>query len=274
MSGSRPPECNPNRASSAGKEYAKVVGFETKESQQWGCRRVDFAVPGGRGFVILPQKPAREADRPWIWYAPSFIEKPYPLPKELHAWYMTRWLAAGIAVAGVDVGDVYGNPAARAGFTEFHLAAVPRFALDPKPCLLGQSRGGLFVYNWAAEHPQSVRAIGCVYPVCNLRIAAVQEKVCASYGLPMRQLLAAGAQHNPIERLAPLAKAGVPVFHVHGDADLVVPLKDHSQEFVRRYRELGGQADLLVIPGKGHEEVVEYFQCPAFLEFFLRQAGA
>ena len=251
-----------------------MTDLVTKESQQWGCARLDFEVPGGRGFVLLPAKPARERDRPWIWYAPTFIEKPYPLPKELHAWYMTRWLAAGIAIGGVDVGETWGNPAGRAGFTEFYRLVVPQFGLDAKACLLGQSRGGLYVYNWAAENPGSVRCVGGIYPVCNLRIAAVQEKVCAAYGLPMKQLQAQGAQHNPLGRLAPLAKAGVPVFHVHGDGDQIVPLEDHSGELVRRYRRLGGQADLLVIPGKGHEEVVEYFQCPAVLEFFLRQAGA
>ena len=144
--------------------------------------------------------------------------------------------------------------------------------LAGKAALIGISRGGLYAYNWAAENPQSVRCIGGIYPVCNLRIAAVQDKVCAAYGLPMKQLMEQGVQHNPIDRLAPLAKAGVPVFHVHGDVDKVVPLEDHSGELVRRYRRLGGQADLLVISGKGHEEVVEYFQCPAFLEFFLRQA--
>jgi pimeloyl-ACP methyl ester carboxylesterase len=250
-----------------------MTDFATKESQQWGCARVDFDVPGGRGFVIVPAKPARDTGRPWIWYAPTFIEKPYALPKELHAWYMTRWLEAGIAIAGVDVGETWGNPAGRAAFTEFYRAAVERFALDAKACLLGQSRGGLYAYNWAAENSSSVRCIGGIYPVCNLRIAAVQDQVCEAYGLPLKQLLEQGVQHNPLDRLAPLAKAGVPVFHVHGDVDKIVPLEDHSAELVRRYRRLGGGAELLVIPGKGHEEVVEYFQCPAFLEFFLREAG-
>ena len=31
-------------------------------------------------------------------------------------------------------------------------------------------------------------------------------------------------RHNPVARLAPLAKAGVPIFHIHGDSDAVVPL--------------------------------------------------
>ena len=49
------------------------------------------------------------------------------------------------------------------------------------------------------------------------------------------------AAYAIIERLAPLAKAGVPVLHVHGDRDRVVPLDDNSAEFARRYRALGGE---------------------------------
>ena len=256
-----------------------MTDLQAKESRQWDCVRLDFGVLGGRGFVILPARPAREKLRPWIWYAPTFVASPPgasgpgPLPKDpLHAWYMTRWLSAGIAIAGVDAGEAWGNPAGRAAFSEFHRVAVRQFQLDPKACLLGQSRGGLFVYNWAAENPQHVRCIGGIYPVCNLLLPGLQDRICAAYGLPLKQLQAESRRHNPLERLEPLAKAGVPIFHIHGDVDKVVPMESHSAELVRRYRALGGQIELLVVPGKGHEEVVEYFQCPAVLDFFLRQA--
>jgi len=63
----------------------------------------------------------------------------------------------------------------------------------------------------------------------------------------------------------------VPVLHLHGDADALVPLEAHSAPFIRRYRELGGPAELIVIPGKGHAEIKEYFEHPALLEFFLTQ---
>jgi predicted esterase len=253
-----------------------MTGFEASKSTQWDCDRWDFAVPGGRGFVILPAGSPGGSGIPWVWYAPTFVdqERPGPLPKELHAWYMRQWLAAGIAIGGVDAGEAWGNPAGRAAFTEFHRAAVPQFHLDPKACLLGQSRGGLFVYNWAAEHPESVRCILGIYPVCNLRIAAVQDRVCAAYDMPVERLLTEGAKHNPLDRLAPLAQAGVPIFHIHGDGDTIVPLPGHSAELARRYRALGGRIELLVIPGKGHEEVPEYFQCPAVRDFILQQAGA
>ena len=82
------------------------------------------------------------------------------------------------------------------------------------------------------------------------------------------------AEHNPIDRLAPLAKAKVPILHVHGDVDTLVPSDRNSGELVKHYRTLGGDAKLVVIKGKGHEVCDEFFRNQELLEFFLRQGKA
>lgn len=246
--------------------------LQIRQSQQWGCSRMDFDVPGRRGFVILPSRPAGKKDIPWIWYAPSFIEQPYPLPKDLHRWYMESWLADGIAVGGVDVGESWGGPAGRETFTDFHDLAVPVFSLAFKACLLPQSRGGLMHYNWAVEHPDRVRCIGAIYPVCDVTDPRLAERICGAYGLTQQQLFSQTDRHNPVDRLGPLAKAKVPIFHVHGDRDEIVPLDRHSRSLIDRYRSLGGPAELLVVPGEGHEEISKYFQCQALLDFMRTQA--
>ena len=74
-------------------------------------------------------------------------------------------------------------------------------------------------------------------------------------------------KHNPIDRLEPLAKARVPILHIHGDADAVVPLEKNSQILMNRYRKLGGEMKLIVVPGKGHAEIPEYFQEPRLVQF-------
>jgi predicted esterase len=62
------------------------------------------------------------------------------------------------------------------------------------------------------------------------------------------------------------------VLHVHGDADQVVPLEENSGELARRYRALGGQVRLIVIPGKGHEVCPEFFQCQELVDFVIAHA--
>lgn len=62
----------------------------------------------------------------------------------------------------------------------------------------------------------------------------------------------------------------MPLFHLHGDHDKVVPLADNSGLLASRYRELGGPIELVVVPGKGHEVVPELWEDPRLAEFFLR----
>jgi len=63
-----------------------------------------------------------------------------------------RFLDAGIAIAGVDVGESYGSPTGVATYNSLyeHLTTSnENFA--PKACLLARSRGGLMLYNWAVS---------------------------------------------------------------------------------------------------------------------------
>ena len=129
------------------------------------------------------------------------------------------------------------------------------------------------LYNWAAEHPDSVGGIAGIYPVCNLRSWPGLDKACGAYGLTAEQLDEQLAQHNPIDRLAPLAKAGVPIFHIHGDTDDVVPLQDNSALLASRYRELGGSMRLRIPPGQGHNVWDGFFQCQELVEFVIAHAS-
>ena len=80
-----------------------------------------------------------------------------------------KFLDAGMAVAGIDVGESYGNPAGRALFSALYEELVQKRGLSKTPCLLARSRGGLMLYNWAVEHPSSVACVAGIYPVCNLQ---------------------------------------------------------------------------------------------------------
>ena len=230
-----------------------------------------FEVEGCPAFVILPAAENRAANRPtpWVWYAPTLPG----LPEARESWMFERFLAAGIAVAGVDVGESYGNPQGRAHFTAFYRELTERRGFSRKPCLLPRSRGGLMLYNWAAEHPDCVGCIAGIYPVCNLRSWPGLDKACGAYGLTAEQLDAQLTQHNPIDRLAPLAKAGVPIFHIHGNTDEVVPLPDNSALLASRYRELGGSMRLRIPPGQGHNVWNGFFQCAELVEFVIAHAS-
>ena len=74
-------------------------------------------------------------------------------------------------------------------------------------------------------------------------------------------------EFNPIDNLAPLAKSGVKILHIHGDKDELVPLPQNSAELARRYQSLGGSVEIVVIEGLGHggTELYESEQLITFL---------
>ncbi len=80
------------------------------------------------------------------------------------------------------------------------------------------------------------------------------------------------AHHNPVDRVEPLAKAGVPVLHIHGDVDTVVPLETNSAELARRYRQFGGEMTLTVMKGQGHSMWSGWFQCQELVDFVIAHA--
>ncbi len=123
------------------------------------------------------------------------------------------------------------------------------------------------LYNWAAENPDNVRCILGIYPVCDLRSYPGLGNAAGAFALTPAALQQQLEQHNPIDRLAPLARAGVAILHIHGDADSVVPLEKNSQVVLDRYAALGGAMKLIVVPGKGHAEIPEYFQDARLVQF-------
>ena len=79
-----------------------------------------------------------------------------------------QFLAAGVAVAGIDVGEAYGSPEGRRLFTELYRELTEKRGFATRPCLLGRSRGGLWVTSWAVENPDKVAGIAGIYPVFDL----------------------------------------------------------------------------------------------------------
>jgi pimeloyl-ACP methyl ester carboxylesterase len=128
------------------------------------------------------------------------------------------------------------------------------------------------LYNWAVEHPESVGGIAGIYPVCNLRSVPGIEKASGAYEMTPQQLSDALAQHNPVDRVEPLARAHVPVLHIHGDVDTVVPLELNSGELASRYRQSGGEMRLVVIKGQGHNMWSGWFQSQELVDFVIANA--
>ena len=226
-----------------------------------------FEVEGHVAFLILPNDANRKpGPLPWVWYAPTLPR----LPGKEESWMINRWLTQGIAVAGIDVGESYGSPAGRKLYSALYKELTEKRGLSKKPALLGRSRGGLMHYNWAVENPKKVSCIAGIYPVCNIASWPGLRRASGAYGLNEEGLRNVLSSHNPVDRLPPLAEAKVPLFHIHGDNDTVVPLEANSALLASRYKELGGPITLKIIPKQGHNMWTGWFQDQELVDFVIK----
>lgn len=227
-----------------------------------------FLVENHVAFVILPPENARKRPQPWVWYAPTLPG----LPNAAEQWMFERFTQAGIAIAGIDVGESYGSPDGRTLFSALYAELTTGRGFSPKPVLLGRSRGGLMTLCWAAQNADKVGGFAGIYPVCNIASYPGIAKAAGAYKMSAEELTQKLPEHNPIDRLAPLAAAKVPLFAIHGDEDKLVPLSANSGEIQKRYETLGGTVQLIVPKGQGHSGWPGFFQCEELVRFVLQHA--
>ena len=125
------------------------------------------------------------------------------------------------------------------------------------------------LYNWAAENPEKVKCIAGIYPVCNLSSYPGLNRAAPAYKMTESELEKNLHLHNPIDKLKPLAEARIPIFHIHGNVDRVVPLKLNSGIISKRYKLLGGKMQLTVPEGQGHNMWEGFFKCKELVDFVI-----
>jgi len=231
-----------------------------------------FLIDAHAAFILLPPEPLRQSPQPWIHYAPTLPAYPDSHEKWMHE----QFLAAGIAVAGIDTGEAYGSPEGQRLMTALHKELTENRDFAVKPCLLGRSRGGLWASSWAIANPDKVAGIAGIYPVFDLQTYPGLERAAHAYGLTPDQLKSQLSSLNPISKIDAIAKARIPVFIIHGDDDTVVPLKENSATLAERYRQAGAEdsVELRVIQGQGHNFWEGFFRCQPLVDFAIARAKA
>lgn len=217
-----------------------------------GFRRHHFKVDGCAAWVVEPKQPL--PGKPWSWC----LEFPDAFTQRCAA---VGLLEKGFYHAHIVVGNTFGCPAALGHFDALYASLTAR-GLSAKPVLIGLSRGGLYVYRWAAQNPNRVAAIYGDAPVCDFKSwPGGKGKGAGSRGDWAQLLRCYGFKDeaeamryagNPIDVLKPLADARIPIIHVVGDADEVVPVAENTAVLEQRYRALGGEIQVIHKPGIGH----------------------
>ena len=248
------------------------------EAQQAARIKRSQVLPGGdtfrvadrHAFLMKPDKPAvSKQGKPWIFYAPTLRN----VPDRHEKWMHEQFLAAGVAVAGIDVGEGYGSPHSQPFFDALYDEMVAR-GYSTKPALLGRSRGGLYVSRFAIERPERVAAIGGIYPVFDYTSYPGVERAAAVYGVTPEQLQKRQSDFNPIKLVDQIAGADIPVYLIHGTDDKVVPIESNSEAFAAAYQSAGRRSIITVerVEGQGHNFWPGFFRSDKLIGFLIGAA--
>jgi hypothetical protein len=245
------------------------------EAQAKGGELVELRVHDRMAYVLKPTG-AVDSQKRWLWEFPYWLGINDGFGNLQHRNYVEKLLVAGFHVAGIDVGPSCASPSAANVCQEFYERLVTDYGLNKRARIMGQSHGGLIAYGWAFRNPACVDRIAGICPATDFRTWPTLPNVIPfskqglGYDLTLEELTGRIAEFNPIDNLAPLAKAKVKILHIHGDKDDLVPLAANSTELARRYHELGGAAEIVVLPGLGHGGQVLYESEP-LLSFLLAE---
>lgn len=223
---------------------------DTKEFNFHGHQGYEFTNEGVKCLIV---KPAREAiGRPWMIRARFWGHEPQT---------DIALLENGFHVVYCDVADMYGSDKAVGRWNSLYKRMI-KAGFNKKVVLEGMSRGGLIIYNWAAQNSEKVACIYADAPVMDFKSWPMGKGKSAGSPQDSKQLLAAYGfaneaealnwQRNPIDCAPIMAKAGIPILHVVGDADCVVPVAENTAIFETRMKELKAPITIIHKPSVGH----------------------
>ncbi|MFK7909832.1 MAG: DUF6807 family protein [Akkermansiaceae bacterium] len=218
---------------------AKAQLFPGKESVFQGKFKM---FKNGGNIVVVPNKIAD--GKPWVWRARFWRHEPQ---------FDVAMLEKGYHVVYCNVGGFYGNPTAVDRWDKYYKWLVEEHGFAKKAVLEGMSRGGLIIYNWAIANPDKVAAIYGDAPVMDMRSwpGAGNKATLRAYNF--KDATEAEAYKGyPIDNLKPLAQAGIPIIHVVGDKDKVVPVSENTAIAAERYKALGGTFEVIHKKDVGH----------------------
>lgn len=217
-----------------------------------GFTRHTFTVDGCTAWVAEPKQAA--LGNPWTWcmeFPDAFTDRT-GVPKLMDK---------GFYNIHIDVGNTFGCPSAIKQFDAFY-QAITKIGLAKKGTLIGISRGGLYAFNWAAQNPNKVVCIYGDAAVCDFKSwpggkgkgkgsPGDWQALIKNYHFTT-EAEALAYKHNPIDNLAPLAKAKIPLIMVVGDSDDTVPVAKNTAIMEQRYKTMGGEITVIHKPGCNH----------------------
>lgn len=223
---------------------------QAKKFNFHGYQGYEFTVNNSTCYLVAPNRPAK--GNPWLIRARFWGHEPQT---------DIALLENGFFITYCDVANLYGSDKAIERWNNFY-QKMRKAGLDEKVVLEGMSRGGLIVYNWAAQNTEKVACIYADAPVMDIKSWPMGKGMSAGSDTDTKQLFEAYGfkdeqealswNKNPLNAATNIAKAQIPILHVVGETDSIVPVIENTAIFEKRMDELGAPIQVISKPGIGH----------------------
>lgn len=229
----------------------QAIITEEKSGTWRHFQKIEFKLDSTPAWYIKPTKAL--PGNPWVWRAhfPNW-----------HTEMDSILLEKGFYVAYINTNNLYGHASAMMVWDKFYDYLVNSKGFAQKVALEGVSRGGLYIYNWAKRNPGKVSCIYAEAPVCDFKSwpggkgrgkgsESDWKKLLLVYGLTEEEALRFADQ--PKDNLDALAAFKVPILHVVGLNDSIVPNDENTFTLVNNYIKKGGPATVISMTKGRHE---------------------
>jgi len=224
-----------NRPHFADKSFRKSYYYDHENTYSPLKDEKTYAICRGPGFTECYDRYDATTKSPWGVTGMAIVVPSIPAPGK-------PWVFRADPIRPESVVDqallargyhiIIAPVVAQAGPVREQWDAVYSFLTDHgfarKAVMEGAGAAAGEAYAWAINNPEKV---SCIYAE-NPALRSLMSKT------------------PPLDNLAPLAKARVPLIHVCGSRDPW--LDEHTRAVEKRYKELGGQITVIVKEGEGH----------------------
>lgn len=198
--------------------------------------RYEFRLEGIRGWISIIVPNQEVAGRPWV-LRPDFVTRDAVVDLAL--------LEKGFHIVVGPIPTDTNGPVLEQWNAVYQYLVEHGFS--KRPVMEGWGGAAGDVYSWAISNPDKVSCIYGENPILRSNMSKSQ----------------------PLDNLAPLAKAGVAILHVCGSADPF--FKSQTQAAEQRYRELNGSMTVIAKEGEGHFPLAPKDRQPV-VDFIVKQA--
>jgi lysophospholipase L1-like esterase len=242
-----------------GFDIFKAIKEPYKTDSFYGYPCATFTVDGRECKVVKPKWAAK--DHPWIWRARFWGHEPQT---------DIALLERGFHVVYSDVAELLGNDEAITRWNNFY-KILHNGGLGQKAVLEGMSRGGIYIYNWAAVNPTKVACVYADNALLDLQFWSDSTLLKKDFNLTSVHQLGA-LKASPLDKVAQIVSGGYPMLHLSADDDEALDPSKNTLLFEQKVKALNGSITVIHKPGFKHHPHSLPNPAP-IVDFILKATG-